>query len=111
MNNKITYAHLRCLDVQGNLSPFGGVTLAMQECEGGITELGVAVCHANDHYVKKEGRNRAAGRLVSKAPALARFRAETKLSVKEIFGVFDGTIRDDKAIMELYNICHAAGVS
>ena len=108
MSDKITFAHIRMVNIAG-LSPFGGVTLAMQE-EGSAVKLGVAVCHEHDRYVKAEGRNRAQGRLHSVAPAFAKFRATVpNTTVAELFRVIAGEEQNDGLEQELTNIIRGAG--
>ena len=88
--NKVTFAHLRRVSIFGDASPFGGVTLAMQE-DGHDINIGIAVCHEHDRYVKAEGRKRAEGRLHSKSEENAKFRARlTNVTVQEVYSALDG---------------------
>jgi hypothetical protein len=62
----ITFLHLRCFDQRtGNMSSYGGATIAMQEDQGGVT-YAIAQCHENDRFVKQVGRAKSQGRLLSK---------------------------------------------
>lgn len=88
--NKVTFAHLRRVSIFGDASPFGGVTLAMQE-DGNNVKLGIAVCHEHDRYVKAEGRKRAEGRLHSVSEQNAKYRATlTNVTVQEVYSALDG---------------------
>lgn len=88
--NKIVFAHLRRISMFGDKSHFGGITLAMQE-DGNDINVGIAVCHDDDRYVKAEGRNRAEGRLHSKALKNAKFRARlTNVAISEVYQAFEG---------------------
>lgn len=88
--NKVTFAHLRRVSIFGDASPFGGVTLAMQE-DGNNVKLGIAVCHEHDRYVKAEGRIRAEGRLHSASEKNAKYRATlTNVTVQEVYSALDG---------------------
>ena len=88
--NKVTFAHLRRVSMFGDASPFGGVTLAMQE-DGNDINIGIAVCHERDRYIKAEGRKRAEGRLHSKSEENAKFRARlTNVAIHEVYQAFDG---------------------
>lgn len=86
--NKVIFAHLRRASPFGDASPFGGVTLAMQE-DGNDINIGIAVCHEHDRYVKAEGRKRAEGRLRSKSEENAKFRGRlTNVTVREVYQAF-----------------------
>lgn len=87
--NKVTFAHLRRIDMWGHASPFGGVTLALQE-DGNDVKVGIAVCHDHDRYIKAEGRNRAAGRLHSKSAENEKFRGRlTGVTVQDVYKSVD----------------------
>jgi hypothetical protein len=73
MSGKVVFAHLRRHDPFGDLSPYGGITLAVEDFVGG-TNVGIAVCHDDDRYVKKMGRARAEGRLHSVSAEQAKYR-------------------------------------
>lgn len=109
MTNKITFAHLRRVDMWGHHSPFGGVTLAMQEA-GNDVKVGIAVCHEHDRYVKAEGRKRAEGRLHSVSEQNAKYRATlTNVTVQEVYSALDGDHVTPYLEAELPGILRGAG--
>jgi hypothetical protein len=73
MSGKVVFAHLRRHDPFGGLSPYGGITLAIKDDVTGA-EVGIAVCHDDDRYVKRAGRARAEGRLHSVSADQAKYR-------------------------------------
>lgn len=73
------------------MSPLGGVTLAAVDDGQGGVRVGLAVCHERDHFVKKEGRNRALGRMLSTSPQHEKFRAQfSDLTVDEFGELMHG---------------------
>lgn len=71
------FVHLRRFDSRtGDVSPLGGVTLAVEDDSKGGVRVGIAVCHEKDHFVKKEGRARAAGRMRSTSADHEKFRVQ-----------------------------------
>jgi hypothetical protein len=107
-SNRIVFAHLRRHSPEGGISPFGGITIAMKEAEGS-TELGIAVCHDADRFVKKQGRVRAEGRLHSTSYKNAKYRATVDASVNQVFDLLNGVTPDLELGEKLYNALRGAG--
>lgn len=68
LHNPIKYIHQRWSDGDhnpGDLSPFGGLTIAYQQVGDGKYHIAYARCNRRDHYCKRIGRNISSGRLLS----------------------------------------------
>lgn len=62
--SKTYFMHIRNLDRNGNISNYGGTTVAYREVPGGV-EFAEAWCSNRDNFNKAYGRAKAAGRLNS----------------------------------------------
>lgn len=60
----IKYIHLRCHNQYGDLLAKGGVTIAYT-IDGNIVNYAFAKCNKHDHFDRRVGRVKAAGRLSS----------------------------------------------
>lgn len=63
MSNRPYFVHIRPDNV--HINPKGGVTVAIQGDEDHGFQFAAAKCHHNDNFVKRVGRDKAAGRLNS----------------------------------------------
>lgn len=59
------FIHLRHTQLDGDISPVGGVTIAYRANPNGTVHYAVARCSMDDRFVKAQGRAKAAGRLAS----------------------------------------------
>lgn len=59
------FIHLRHTQLDGQVSPVGGVTIAYQANPNGTVHYAVARCSMDDRFTKAQGRAKAAGRLAS----------------------------------------------
>jgi hypothetical protein len=65
--SKVSFMHLRAGTASGEMSSFGGMTVAIRPSEDGKSStIAVARCHMSDRYNKKIGRLKAAARLDAK---------------------------------------------
>ena len=60
----IKFIHLRNVDLDNNILPYGGVTLAYEVSKEVIT-YSAAKCNVKDNFCKRIGRAKAEGRLKS----------------------------------------------
>lgn len=62
----IRFIHLRNNNIDGSISPNGGMTIAYTRNEKGlVVGWASAKCHIRDNFNKVKGRMKAAGRLLS----------------------------------------------
>jgi hypothetical protein len=64
MMSKTYFMHIRNLDNDGQISNYGGTTVAYRETSGGV-EFAEAWCSNRDNFNKAYGRAKAQGRLNS----------------------------------------------
>jgi hypothetical protein len=88
MADKIVFAHFRRMNDGGEVHPFGGVTIAIAQ-DGDHVDVGIAVCHEGDRYVKAEGRVRAEGRLRSVSAKNSKYRA--RFENTPVSAIFEGS--------------------
>ena len=62
--SKVYFMHIRNVDARGEISNFGGATIAYREIDGGF-EFAEAWCSDRDNFNKAYGRAKAQGRLNS----------------------------------------------
>lgn len=62
--SKTYFMHIRNLDQDGNISNYGGTTVAYREVPGGV-EFAESWCSVRDNFNKALGRAKSAGRLNS----------------------------------------------
>jgi hypothetical protein len=89
----VRFVHLRDRDLSGQISAYGGATLAYIDTvtadDTPITYAAVAYCHSLDRYNKETGRAKSEGRLVQLIAANGSLTECTHLGDDKYFVVWD----------------------
>lgn len=67
---EIKFCHVRNYGEDGEILPFGGLTIAFTKLDEGKIVASLAVCSDRDNFNKKVGRLISMGRLLSQKPGM-----------------------------------------